>query len=321
MSLLVYKLCQFRHSNYILDHVSFYLPKGNLATLLGPSGSGKSTLLRVIAGLDSLWNGFIWIDGQDHTSTPIQYRRMGFVFQNFTLFSHMNVKENIVFGLDLRMTPSIEIKRRLDALVKALRIEDICNQYPYQLSGGQKQRVALARTLIIEPQILLLDEPFKALDNELRKSISRWLKLYLKKKKITTILVTHDPYEALYLGDEILVLAQGRLVQHAKPELLYDNPVNDFVGNFLGPLIFYNVNLKHKKVILRPYEFQLTTFPQGTYGTIQIRRIRYKRRFIELLFLFKKKTSQTSFLLEIGYGAFKAIPLKNRHQSLYLKIR
>lgn len=320
MSLLVYKICQIKDTNCILDRISFHLPQGNIAALLGPSGSGKSSLLRVIAGLESSMSGYIWLDGQDHTYTPTQYRHMGFVFQNFALFPHMTVKENIMFGLYLRLTSSLEIKSQTNYLLEALRIKNICNQYPYQLSGGQKQRVALARTLIIQPQFLLLDEPFKALDNELRKSLSRWLKIYLKKKNITTILVTHDPYEALSLADEILVLFKGRLTQHEKPELLYDNPINDFVGSFLGPLVFYKINFQHKKVILRAYEFQIKTVSQSAYAVIQIKTIRYKRRFIELLFLFKQD-NKTSLLFEIGSRAFKAIALKTINQYLYLKIR
>ena len=166
MSLLIYKISKWIQNDYILDRISFYLPKGCLAALVGPSGSGKSTLLRVIAGLETDMSGSIWLNERESTHIPIQYRQMGFVFQNFALFQHMTVTENIAFGLKLRYLSPYEIHTRVTYLLEALRITDIALQYPHQLSGGQKQRVALARSLAVEPQFLLLDEPFKALDSE-----------------------------------------------------------------------------------------------------------------------------------------------------------
>jgi sulfate/thiosulfate transport system ATP-binding protein len=238
MSILVYKLSKSLGENLkILDRVSLYVPQGSLAALLGPSGSGKSSLLRCIAGLDLSLNGSIWLNGRNVTNMAPQYRKMGFVFQNYALFKHMTVKENIEFGLKLRKLSSQNINSRVNYLLNTLRIKDIASQYPFQLSGGQKQRVALARSLAIEPEFLLLDEPFRALDGELRRFLSKWLKSYLRSNKITTLMVTHDQKEAISMADEIMILKDGRLVQQGKPQVLYDQPVNQFVGRFLGPLI------------------------------------------------------------------------------------
>nr|YP_009258473.1 putative transport protein [Netrium digitus]ANI25473.1 putative transport protein [Netrium digitus] len=236
-SILVYKISKLINNVPILDRVSLYVPKASLSILLGPSGSGKSSLLRMIAGLDTPTNGSIWLNGRDATHIPVQYRRMGFVFQNYALFNHMTVKENIFFGLRLRTLGWQQIESRINYLLDSLRIKDIASQYPSQLSGGQKQRVALARSLAIQPEFLLLDEPFGALDGELRRHLNKWFKHYLKSNKITTIMVTHDQKEAVSMADEILILREGRLAQQAEPRILYDQPIDRFVGKFLGPLI------------------------------------------------------------------------------------
>lgn len=317
MSLLIYKISKWIQNDYILDRISFYLPKGCLAALVGPSGSGKSTLLRVIAGLETDMSGSIWLNERESTHIPIQYRQMGFVFQNFALFQHMTVTENIAFGLKLRYLSQYEIHARVTYLLEALRITDIALQYPHQLSGGQKQRVALARSLAVEPQFLLLDEPFKALDSELRTSLGRWLKVHLAEKEITTLMVTHDQTEALSIADEVLILNQGRLIQQAKPDFIYDNPINDLIGEFVGPLLPKSVRL-WSVVTLRSYELKLSRIKLNDSHLVKIQRIVYKRHVVELyLWLI---SNRSEFMMELGYKSYAKLSIKNNSDFLYLSL-
>lgn len=317
MSLLIYKISKWIQNDYILDRISFYLPKGCLAALVGPSGSGKSTLLRVIAGLETDMSGSIWLNERESTHIPIQYRQMGFVFQNFALFQHMTVTENIAFGLKLRYLSPYEIHARVTYLLEALRITDIALQYPHQLSGGQKQRVALARSLAVEPQFLLLDEPFKALDSELRTSLGRWLKVHLAEKEITTLMVTHDQTEALSIADEVLILNQGRLIQQAKPDFIYDNPINDLIGEFVGPLLPKSVRL-WSVVTLRSYELKLSRIKLNDSHLVKIQRIVYKRHVVELyLWLI---SNRSEFMMELGYKSYAKLSIKNNSEFLYLSL-
>jgi len=317
VSLLVYKVSKWIQGQRILDRISLFLPEGCLATLLGPSGSGKSTLLRVIAGLEKDATGSIWLNGRDHTQTPIQYRRMGFVFQSFALFPYKTAEENISFGLQLRYSSQEDLTIRVNLLLEALRIKDIARQYPHQLSGGQKQRVALARSLIVEPQFLLLDEPFKALDNELRNNVSRWLQGYLKEKHITALMVTHDPREAIVFSDEILVLRHGRLVQQGTPAFIYDNPINDFVGDFFGPLIPVQARL-WSIVTLRSHELTLTRYPRLNSYLAMLTQIVYKKQIIEITM--KLIPSEQFLRLEVGYKVFKELHITHWDSSLYLYV-
>jgi sulfate transport system ATP-binding protein len=237
VSILVYKVSKLLGEHFALDRISFYVPTGSLVTLLGPSGSGKSTLLRVITGLDIPISGSIWFHKKNVTYNPVQFRKIGFVFQNSALFNYMNVQENICFGLKLRKLSDQHISAKVNYLLDSLRIKEILFQYPSQLSGGQKQRVALARSLVVHPEFLLLDEPFGALDGELRRHLTKWLKEYLRINQITTIMVTHDQKEALSIADQILILTQGQLVQQGEPKILYDQPIDQFVATFLGSVI------------------------------------------------------------------------------------
>ena len=319
MSLLVYKISKFIKEYLILDRVSFYLPKGSLAALLGPSGSGKSTLLRVLAGLESAENGCnIWLNGRDCTDTPPQHRRMGFVFQNFALFNHMNVIQNISFGLHLRYLDNDEINERVNYLLNALRISDIGLQYPHQLSGGQKQRVALARSLVLEPNFLLLDEPFKALDNELRIYLSKWLKNYTSTKAITTIMVTHNHSEAISMADQIMILKNGHLSQQGSPPILYDNPINPFVGNFLGPFFRGRYIIPSCKLFFRSYETQLTKNFRHLSCLVRVENILYRKHLIEIDLLIYP--AWNLFRTEISYELFKQLNIKKNKESLYLSI-
>ena len=262
-------------------------------------------------------SGSIWLNERESTHIPIQYRQMGFVFQNFALFQHMTVTENIAFGLKLRYLSPYEIHTRVTYLLEALRITDIALQYPHQLSGGQKQRVALARSLAVEPQFLLLDEPFKALDSELRTSLGRWLKVHLAEKEITTLMVTHDQTEALSIADEVLILNQGRLIQQAKPDFIYDNPINDLIGEFVGPLLPKSVRL-WSVVTLRSYELKLSRIKLNDSHLVKIQRIVYKRHVVELyLWLI---SNRSEFMMELGYKSYAKLSIKNNSEFLYLSL-
>jgi sulfate transport system ATP-binding protein len=217
-----------------LDNVSVSLPTGQLTALLGPSGGGKSTLLRIIAGLDSADEGTITIEGKEATKLPPQKRNVGFVFQHYAVFKHMTVAKNVAFGLEIRKRPKAEIAARVDELLKLVHLSQFAHRMPSQLSGGQRQRMALARALAVEPTVLLLDEPFGALDAKVRKELRDWLRRLHDEVHVTTVFVTHDQEEALEVADEIVVINEGRVEQIGAPDELYDNPANEFVMGFLG---------------------------------------------------------------------------------------
>jgi sulfate transport system ATP-binding protein len=230
-----------------LRGVSLDIKDGELLALLGPSGSGKTTLLRVIAGLETPGIGNVFFGDEDATAVPVQKRRIGFVFQNYALFKHMSVRDNIAYGL--RVLPrseqpsKIEILRRVQDLLGLVQLSDIGDRYPRQLSGGQQQRVALARALAVEPRVLLLDEPFGALDAKVRQELRRWLRRLHDEIKITSVFVTHDQEEALELANRIVVMNNGHVEQIGSAEDVYHHPANAFVYNFLG-----NVNLFHGRI-------------------------------------------------------------------------
>ncbi len=214
--------------------VTFEAPTGAITSLLGPSGAGKSTILRVIAGLEIPDQGRVFVDGEDVTGRPVQQRATGFVFQSYALFQHMTVRENIAFALDVRRRPKAEIKDRVDELLRLIQLEDLGLRYPAQLSGGQRQRVAFARALAIRPKVLLLDEPFGALDARVRGDLRDWLQRFHDETHVTTILVTHDQAEALELSQHIVVMFDGRVCQAGEPLEVYDRPKTPEVASFLG---------------------------------------------------------------------------------------
>lgn len=217
-----------------LDDVNVSLPTGQLTALLGPSGGGKSTLLRIIAGLDSADSGSVTIEGTEATHLPPQKRNVGFVFQHYAVFKHMTVAKNVAFGLEIRKRPKAEVAARVDELLKLVHLSQFAHRLPSQLSGGQRQRMALARALAVEPSVLLLDEPFGALDAKVRKELRDWLRRLHDEVHVTTVFVTHDQEEAMEVADEIVVINEGRVEQVGTPDQLYDEPANDFVMGFLG---------------------------------------------------------------------------------------
>ena len=238
-----------------LDDVNVTIPTGQLTALLGPSGGGKSTLLRIIAGLDSADSGSISIEGVDATTLPPQKRNVGFVFQHYAVFKHMTVAKNVSFGLEIRKKPKAEIAERVDELLKLVHLSQFASRLPSQLSGGQRQRMALARALAVEPTVLLLDEPFGALDAKVRKELRDWLRRLHDEVHVTTVFVTHDQEEALEVADEIVVINEGRVEQIGSPDQLYDEPANDFVMGFLGEVTTLNGQL------VRPHDIDISTTP------------------------------------------------------------
>jgi sulfate/thiosulfate transport system ATP-binding protein len=236
-----------------LDNVSVNLPTGQLTALLGPSGGGKSTLLRIIAGLESADSGSVSIEGADATKLPPQKRNVGFVFQHYAVFKHLTVAKNVAFGLEIRKRRKAEIEQRVGELLELVHLSQFAHRLPNQLSGGQRQRMALARALAVQPSVLLLDEPFGALDAKVRKELREWLRDLHDQVPVTTVFVTHDQEEALEVADEIVVINEGRVEQVGSPDDLYDRPANDFVMSFLGEVTHLGGRA------LRPHDIEVTT--------------------------------------------------------------
>jgi sulfate transport system ATP-binding protein len=261
----------------VCDNLNLDIPAGELVALLGPSGSGKTTLLRIIAGLEVPDTGSVLFHGEDATNTDVRERQVGFVFQHYALFGHMNIFENVAFGLRVRpraTRPSErEIRAKVMELLKLVQLDWLAERYPHQLSGGQRQRIALARALAVEPKVLLLDEPFGALDAKVRKELRRWLRRLHDEMHVTSVFVTHDQEEAMEVADRIVVMNQGRIEQDGPPDEVYDHPKTPFVLQFLG-----DVNLFHGRVdrageagevsYVRPHELRIVAAPQ--HGSIPV---------------------------------------------------
>ena len=261
-----------------LDDVNVSLPTGQLTALLGPSGGGKSTLLRIIAGLERADTGTITIEGVDATRTAPQKRNVGFVFQHYAVFKHMTVAKNVAFGLEIRNRPKAEIADRVDELLKLVHLSQFAHRLPSQLSGGQRQRMALARALAIQPKVLLLDEPFGALDAKVRKELREWLRRLHDEVPDTTVFVTHDQEEALEVADEIVVINEGRIEQVGTPDQLYDEPANDFVMDFLGEVTQLGT------VRLRPHDIEIALNPDLAGSTaadiLRLTRVGFEVRLV-----------------------------------------
>jgi len=279
VSILVRNITKNFGHFHALKNVDLEIPAGQLVALLGPSGSGKTTLLRIIAGLEFADSGTVQFDGKDITDRTAQERHVGFVFQHYALFRHMTVFENIAFGLRVRprrfRPPEKEIRRKVEELLHLIQLQNQAGRYPSQLSGGQRQRVALARALAVEPSVLLLDEPFGALDAKVRQELRKWLRQLHDEVHITSVFVTHDQEEALELADLVAVMNEGQIEQVGRPDEVYNHPASSFVYNFLG-----SVNLFHGRidngttyiqqsagdqlVFVRPHSLEITRHPSGT---------------------------------------------------------
>ena len=263
-----------------LENVNVSLPTGQLTALLGPSGGGKSTLLRIIAGLDSADTGTVSIEGVEATHLPPQKRNVGFVFQHYAVFKHMTVAKNVAFGLEIRKRPRAEVQARVAELLELVHLAQFGDRLPAQLSGGQRQRMALARALAVSPSVLLLDEPFGALDAKVRKELRDWLRRLHDEVHVTTVFVTHDQEEALEVADEIVVINAGRVEQVGTPDQLYDAPANDFVMGFLGDVTTLDGRL------VRPHDIDVSPTPLGpdaVEGTVsRVLRIGFEVRLTVL---------------------------------------
>lgn len=264
-----------------VKNVSLEVKTGSLVALLGPSGSGKSTLLRIISGLELPDAGRIILTGRDATYQSVQDRKVGFVFQHYALFKHMTVRKNIAFGMEIQKRPQDKIKRRVDTLLDLIQLGGLGDRYPSQLSGGQRQRVALARALAVEPEVLLLDEPFGALDAKVRKDLRDWLRRLHDEVHVTTVFVTHDQEEAMEISDEIVVMNRGEIEQIGSPADIYDKPATPFVMSFVGPvnvvsptsklLPQWNTPTSNGDFFLRPHDIEILNFPaeQTMAATVQ----------------------------------------------------
>jgi sulfate/thiosulfate transport system ATP-binding protein len=250
-----------------LDDVSIRVGDGALTALLGPSGSGKSTLLRIIAGLESPDEGEVTIGGEQVTDTPARSRGVGFVFQHYAPFKHMTVQNNVAFGLSVRKRPKQEIEARVKELLGLVRLDGLAERYPSQLSGGQLQRMALARALAVQPNVLLLDEPFGALDAQVRGELREWLRRLHDEIHVTTIFVTHDQEEAMEVAKQIVVMNAGRIEQAGTPRELYETPSNEFVMSFIGP-----VN-RIGDAFVRPHDVQLLAHDDGSTSEALVKRV------------------------------------------------
>ncbi|MFQ4141397.1 sulfate/molybdate ABC transporter ATP-binding protein [Chlorogloeopsis sp. ULAP02] len=283
MGIVVENVSKHFGSFKAVDRVSLEIKSGSLVALLGPSGSGKSSLLRLISGLEVPDSGRIVLTGKDATYQSVQERNIGFVFQHYALFKHMTVRQNIAFGLEIRKVAKAKAKRRVEELLELVQLGGLGDRYPSQLSGGQRQRVALARALAPEPEVLLLDEPFGALDAKVRKDLRAWLRRLHDEVHVTTVFVTHDQEEAMEVSDEIVVMNKGRVEQIGTPADVYDHPATAFVMSFIGPVnvlpsssrIFQGngFDSAHPEIFLRPQDVLIETTPNGTTVAARVSRL------------------------------------------------
>jgi sulfate transport system ATP-binding protein len=283
---------------HAVDDVSVDVETGSLVALLGPSGSGKSTLLRLIAGLEESDSGRIWITGEEATERTVQERQVGFVFQHFALFKHRTVRQNVAFGLELRQWKKEAIRRRVDELLDLVQLRGFGGRYPSQLSGGQRQRVALARALAVQPRVLLLDEPFSALDAKVRKELRAWLRNLHDEMHVTTVIVTHDQEEAMEVADRIVVMNEGRIEQIGTPAEIYDHPATPFVMSFVGavnvlpqgalpqPRVAEGLNsgaaaLGDGQIFIRPHDVEVFASPREGSVPARLKRLTHMGRDLQ----------------------------------------
>ncbi len=309
-----------------VDQVNVEVKTGSLVALLGPSGSGKSTLLRLIAGLEQPDSGRIFITGRDATYESVQRRGIGFVFQHYALFKHLTVRQNIAFGPEIAKQPKNRVENRVEELLDLIQLKNLGDRYPSQLSGGQRQRVALARALALEPNVLLLDEPFGALDAKVRKDLRSWLRHLHDTVHVTTVFVTHDQEEAMEVSDEIVVMNNGRVEQVGSPADLYDNPASPFVMGFIGPVnvlpstapIFKGIdhlNPIQDQVFLRPHDVLIELNPDRTTAPATVLRVIHLGWEIQVELGLEDGQSFTAYL---SRETFRRLNLEPR-QQVYVK--
>ncbi|MEB3216857.1 MAG: sulfate/molybdate ABC transporter ATP-binding protein [Nostocales cyanobacterium 94392] len=312
MGITVESLTKRFGSFLALDDINLEVKTGSLVALLGPSGSGKSTLLRAIAGLEPSDTGRIYLTGRDATYETVQQRNIGFVFQHYALFKHLTIKQNIAFGLDIRKVNKKQALNRAQELLELVQLSGLGNRYPSQLSGGQRQRVALARALAVQPKVLLLDEPFGALDAKVRKDLRNWLRQLIEQVKVTTVFVTHDQEEAMEVSDEIVVMNQGRIEQVGTPAEVYDHPATSFVMSFIGPVnvipgssrLIKNSGFDSSapKVFVRPHDVLIETSKRENSAPAKVNRLIHLGWEIVAELIFDDGQTITANLTREEYG-------------------
>lgn len=331
MSITIQNVSKHFGSFHAIDNVNLEIKSGSLVALLGPSGSGKSTLLRMIAGLEPPDTGHIYLIGEDATQQSVQERNIGFVFQHYALFKHMTIKKNIAFAMEIRKVPKDLIDDRVDELLELVQLKGLGDRYPSQLSGGQRQRIALARALAVQPKVLLLDEPFGALDAKVRKELRSWLHNLHKEVNITTVFVTHDQEEAMEVADEIVVMNKGRVEQVGTPAEIYDKPATAFVMSFIGPVnvlpksagLFasngnaaQNHGAAHSELVfLRPHDVEIKTKPESGFALAKVSRIIHLGREIQTELLLESGQTVTAY---VSRDRFDNLQLQ-REQQVYVK--
>ena len=308
-----------------VDQVSLEVESGSLVALLGPSGSGKSTLLRLIAGLELPDSGRILLTGKDATYQSVQERNIGFVFQHYALFKHLTVRQNIAFGLEIRKATKTKVKERVEELLDLVQLRGLGNRYPSQLSGGQRQRVALARSLAVEPEVLLLDEPFGALDAKVRKDLRAWLRRLHDEVHVTTVFVTHDQEEAMEVSDQVVVMNKGRVEQIGTPAEIYDDPATGFVMSFIGPVnvlpstakIFQSngFDSAHPETFLRPQDVIVETTANGATVPATVSRLIHLGWEVQVELTFNDGQVVTAHLTRDRFDELKLEP----QQKVYVK--
>jgi sulfate/thiosulfate transport system ATP-binding protein len=305
-----------------VDNVSIEVKSGSLVALLGPSGSGKSTLLRLIAGLEMPDRGKILLTGEDATFQDVRDRNIGFVFQHYALFKHMTVRQNIAFGLEIRKHAKDKIASRVDELIELVQMKGLGNRYPSQLSGGQRQRIALARALAVEPKVLLLDEPFGALDAKVRKELRAWLRRLHDEVHVTSVFVTHDQEEAMEVSDAIVVMNKGRVEQVGTPAEIYDNPATSFVMSFIGPVnvVPGNTNIAgnsnpdaREHVFIRPQDIMIETQANSTTVPARISRLIHLGWEIQVELVLDDGQVLTAHLTRDRFDALQLEPQQRVH--------
>jgi sulfate/thiosulfate transport system ATP-binding protein len=283
MSILIENINKQFGDFQALQNINLEIKQGTLVALLGPSGSGKSTLLRAIAGLENPDSGRIYINNYEATHLDVQRRNIGFVFQHYALFKHLTIRQNIAFGLEIRKVPRQQVKQKVDELLDLIQLQGLGDRYPSQLSGGQRQRVALARALAVQPQVLLLDEPFGALDAKVRKELRAWLRRLHEEVHVTSVFVTHDQEEAMEVADEIVIMNHGRIEQVGTPAEVYDHPKTPFVMSFIGAVnilpsdahLFEGSHFSQQEaeVFIRPQDIELLLTPDNSATKAHVSRI------------------------------------------------
>ena len=324
MGITVQNVSKHFGSFHAVDNVNLDIPTGSLVALLGPSGSGKSTLLRMIAGLENPDEGEIWLTGENATHRSVQNRGIGFVFQHYALFKHLTVRQNIGFPLEIRKEKKNRVRNRVEELLDLVQLQGLGDRYPSQLSGGQRQRVALARALAVQPKVLLLDEPFGALDAKVRKELRAWLRRLHDEVHVTTVFVTHDQEEAMEVADQLVVMNRGRVEQVGTAAELYDHPASPFVMSFIGPVNILPSGaaiLPHAKTVegdrlfLRPHDLVIESdvVADGVPATVE--RIIHLGWEIQVELILQSGQTVTAYLSREDFAKLNL----QRHQPVYVK--